>query len=103
MTFNDCTYLARDDVIALIVKQFGKYARQMNIPWLSQASQEWIEHCDVMPPGAKNIEIDKWVTGDRERSEIMAAIDFVAAENTDPKVVHLMHLDDLRACIPSRQ
>jgi len=99
MTFNDRSYLVRDDVLSLIVNQFGKYSHQENIQWLSQASKEWAEHCDVMPPGAKKIELDRWISGDKEWREIMAAIDFVSRENKEAELVQLMHLDDLRACI----
>lgn len=94
-------YEARDEVIANIVAKFGRYARQMNIRWLSEASKEWAEHCEIMPPGAKVIEFDRWLSDNQRRQEIIAAIDFVAAETHDPNVLHLMHLDDLKACLQS--
>jgi hypothetical protein len=50
-------YMARDEVIEMLAKRTNQYAEQMSIEWLLQACQEWLEHCDVMPPGAKRIEL----------------------------------------------
>lgn len=99
VTFKDRAYLVRDDVLFLIIKRFGEYAHHKNIQWLSRASEEWAEHCDVMPPGTKKIELDRWLSGENERREILAAIDFISEQNKDENLMKLMHLDDLRVCI----
>jgi hypothetical protein len=100
-TFKTCTYLVRDDVLALIVRHLAKYSGERNIEWLTTASQEWIDHCNIMPPGAKKLELDRWVTSEESRIQFIEALNVLSSKTHDPKIRMLMHLEDLKACLDS--
>lgn len=99
ITYRGGTYVVRDDVLEFPVRKLRSYAVSENISWLSVAGGEWLEHCAVMPPGAKNIELDRWLLGENERSQLMMVIDHIANKELDPGLMRLMHLDDLRTLI----